>query len=60
MAREKEFYRDVLADIVEVTGKRILGVYDIKKYLKIGYAKALSYLDGEKTITAHKFAQKLI
>ena len=60
MAREKEFYRDVLADIVEVTGKRILGVYDIKKYLKVGYNRAAEYLDGQKDITAHKFAQKLL
>lgn len=61
MPRENENYRDVLADVVEVTGKRMLGVYDIKKYLRIGHNKALTYLDdGEKTITAHKFAQKLI
>ena len=60
MPREKPNYRDVLADVVEVTGKRVLGVYDIKKYLKIGHNKALSYLDGNKEITAHKFAQKLI
>lgn len=60
MAREKENYRDVLADVVEVTGKRVLGVYDIMKYLKIGYNKALEYLDGDKTITVHKFASKLL
>ena len=60
MAREKENFRDVLADVVDVTGKRILGVYDIMKYLKIGHNKAICYLDGEKTITAHKFASKLL
>ena len=60
MPKEKENFRDVLADVVEVTGKRMLGVYDIKKYLRVGHSKALTYLDGEKTITAHKFAQKLI
>ena len=60
MAREKEFFRDVLADIVEVTGKRELGVYDIMDYMKIGYAKSLKYLDGRKKITAHQLASKLL
>lgn len=60
MPREKENYREVLADIVEVTGKRILGVYDVKKYLKVGHTKALTYLDGEREITAHKLASKLL
>ena len=60
MAREKEHFRDVLADIVENTGKRILGVNDIMKYLHIGRTKALVYLDGEKNITVHKFASKLL
>jgi hypothetical protein len=60
MAREKEFFRETVADIVENTGKRILGVNDIKKYLKIGHSKAVKYLDGNKTITAYQFAQKLI
>ena len=61
MAREKEHYRDVVAEIVETTGKRILGVYDIKKYLHIGHAKALKYLDkGQKEITVFKFASKLL
>ena len=60
MAREKEHFRDVVADIVEVTGKRVLGVYDIKKYLKGGHNTAIGYLDGEKTITVFKLASKLI
>ena len=60
MAREKEHFRDVLADVVEVTGKRILGVNDIARYLHIGKEKARVYLDGEKNITVHKFASKLL
>ena len=60
MAREKEFFRETVADVVDVTGKRILGVYDIMKYLKIGHNKAMRYLDGNKTITVHKFAAKLL
>ena len=61
MAREKEHFRDVLADVVEVTGKRILGVNDIAKYLHIGKEKARrEYLGSEKKITAHKFASMLL
>lgn len=60
MAREKENFRDVVADIVEETGKRMLGVYDIMKYLRIGHNKAIKYLDGQKNITVHQFARKLI
>ena len=60
MARENEFFRDTVAEIVESTGKRLLGVNDLKKYLHVGYNKAAEYLDGEKTITAHKLAQKLL
>ena len=61
MAREKEHYRDVVADIVERTdGKMILGVYDIKKCLKVGHNKALKYLDGEKTIPVYKLASELL
>lgn len=57
---EKPYFRDVVADVYEATGKRILGVTDIMKYLKIGHNKAIEYLDGEKTIKIHKFARKLI
>ena len=60
MPREKEFFRDVVEDIIDVTGKRVLGVYDIKKYLKVGHNKAATYLEGEKTITVFKFASKLL
>ena len=60
MPREKEHFRDVLADIVEVTGKRLLGINDVMKYLHIGKEKARVYLDGDKKITAHKLASKLL
>lgn len=60
MAREKEYFREVVAEICESTGKTILGVNDIKKYLKVGYAKATEYLDGNKTITVFQLAKKLI
>ena len=60
MAREKEFFRDIVADIFEITGKRVLGVNDVKKYLHIGHNKALEYLEGKKNITIYQLAQKLI
>lgn len=61
MAREKEHFRDVVADIVETTGKRVLGVYDIKTYLKVGHNTAASYLEkGQKTITVFQLASKLL
>ena len=60
MAREKAYFRDVVAEIKETTGKTILGVNDIKKYLKVGHNKAVQYLDGEKTITVFQFALKLL
>ena len=60
MAREKEFFRETVAEIQEATGKTLLGVNDIKKYLKIGHNKAVKYLDGNKTITVFQFASKLL
>ncbi len=60
MAREKEHFRDVVADIKEATGKTILGVSDVKAYLKIGHNKAIKYFDGEKKITVFQLARKLL
>ena len=60
MGREKAYFREVVAEIKESTGKTILGVNDIMKYLKIGHGKAIEYLDGEKTTTVFKLASKLI
>ena len=60
MGREKAYFREVVADITEKTGKMILGVYDIKAYLKVGRNKALEYLDGNKTITVFQLASKLL
>ncbi len=60
MAREKEFFRDVVAEIQESTGKTILSASDIKKYLHIRYSKAVEYMDGQKTITVFQLARKLL
>ena len=60
MAREKEHYRDVVAEIIEETGKRVLCVDDVRKYLKVGTNKAKEYFDGEKRITVFQLASKLL
>lgn len=60
MPREKEHYRDVVADIYAVTGKRMLGVNDIRSYLGVGYNKAIEYLGGKKQITIFQFASMLL
>ena len=61
MGREPEYYREVVADITERTGKTILGVNDLRKFLGVGHNKAVTYLDkGEKTITVYRLAKKLL
>jgi hypothetical protein len=60
MAREKPYFREVVAEIQERTGKTILNISDVKKYLKVGHNKAVEYLDGEKSITVFQLAQKLL
>jgi hypothetical protein len=60
MAREKEYFRDVVAEIVEKTGKMELGVRDVMAYLKVGYPKALKYMGGEDKINVFKLASKLL
>lgn len=60
MAREKEFYRDVLADLKETTGKTILTTTDVQKFLKKRYSEARKYMDGKRTITVYQLAQKLL
>ena len=60
MPREKPYYRDTVADIIERTGKMMLNAEDIRKYLHIRYNSAVEYLGGKKKITVYQFAQKLI
>ena len=61
MAREKEHYRDVVAEISEKTkGKMELGVRDVMAYLKVGYPKAMKYMGGADKITVFQLASKLL
>jgi hypothetical protein len=60
MGREKAYFREVVAEITEKTGKTILGVRDVMEYLHVGHNKAVQYLDGNKTITVFQLASKLL
>ncbi len=61
MSREQPYYREVVADIREQTGKTILGVNDLRQFLGCGHNKAVTYFDkGEKTITVYQLAKKLV
>lgn len=60
MPREKEHFRDVVADIYEATGKRMLGKYDVMAYLGVGYNKVHKYFGKEDKLNIFKFASKLL
>jgi hypothetical protein len=58
--REKEHFRDVVEDVINRTGKTMLGVNDIQRFLRVGRNKALSFLAGQKEISVYQFASKLL
>jgi len=62
MAREKPYYRETINIVQEKIGadKVLIGVNDIRKYLKCGYDKAIEYLDGKEKITIFQFVSKLL
>jgi hypothetical protein len=61
MAREKPYYREVIADLLERSGgKMTFTCKSIMDIMKIGHNKAIEYLDGRKEITVYEFARKLI
>lgn len=61
MAREKEYFRDIVADISHRSGgKMVFTCKSIQDLLKIGHNKAISYLDGKKEISIYDLARKLI
>lgn len=61
MSREKPNYREVIADISERSGgKMVFNCRAIMSLLKIGHNKAIKYLDGQKEITVYELARKLI
>lgn len=60
MAREKQYFREVVAEIIEATGKRVLCVDDVRKYLKISTENAKEYFEGKKRITVFQLASKLL
>lgn len=60
MPREKEYFRDVVAEISEKTGKIELGVRDVMAYMNVGYARAKKYMGRADKITVFQLASKLL
>lgn len=61
MPREKPYYRDVIADLHERSGgKMMFTCKSIKDLLKIGQSKAIDMLDGKKEISIYELARKII
>lgn len=60
--REKPYYRDVLADLIERTnGKMILNIKDTKELLGISRDKAEEILGRNvRTITVQQLASRLL
>ena len=61
MPREKPYFREVVADLVERSGgKMSFNCRSIMQTLKVGRAKALAYLEGEKNISIYDLARKML
>lgn len=61
MAREKPYFREVVADICERSGGRMtFNCRQIMRVLGIGHNKAAAYLRGEKEISVYELARQLI
>jgi hypothetical protein len=61
MAREKQYYREVVADLSERSGgKMTFNCRAIMSTLKIGHSRAQTYLGGKKDISIYDLARKLI
>lgn len=61
MPREKPYFREVVADLVERSGgKMTFNCRAIMQTLKVGRSKALAYLEGEKNISIYDLARKML
>ena len=61
MAREKPYYREVIADLYERSGgKMVFNCRAIMSLMKIGHSKACEMLDGKKEISIYELARKII
>jgi hypothetical protein len=61
MAREKPYYREIVADLAERSGgKMMFTCKSIKDLLKIGQSKAIDMLEGKKEISIYELARKII
>lgn len=61
MAREKAYYREVVADIYERSGRKMTFTCKaIKDLMKVGHSKAVEMLGGKKEISIYELARKII
>jgi hypothetical protein len=61
MAREKPYFREVVADLCERSGGRMtFNCRQIMSLMKIGHSKAQSFLEGKKEISVYDLARKVI
>ena len=61
MPREKPYYREVIADLYERSGgKMVFNYRAIMAVMKIGHNKAAEMLDGKKEISIYELARKII
>ena len=61
MPREKPYYREVIADLNERSGgKMMFNCNSICALLKIGRGKAVEILDGKDDISIYELARKII
>jgi hypothetical protein len=61
MAREKPYFREVVADICERSGGRMtFNCRQIMALMRVGHSKAQDLLDGKKEISVYDLARKII
>lgn len=61
MPREKPYYREVIADLNERSGGRMMfSCRNIMDLFKVGHSKAIDMLDGKKEISIYELARKII
>lgn len=61
MAKEKPYYREVIADIYERSGgKMVFNCHSIMDTLGVGREKAIKILAGKREISIYELVRKLI
>ena len=61
MSREKAYFRETVADLLERSGgKMLFNCRTVMAVLKIGHGKAIDMMDGKKQISVYDLARKII